>query len=439
MLTAGRGPARVPWGRRAAIEGGPAAPPGASRPGTGRHPPSPRLLLLAAAGTLVGLGLVVAWMGQRADAAARARPAVAWTLSAASNTVTIRLTPGSGPLGREILARSRIVVSEDGKSRLNKGAPGRGMVRVPVPPGVRTQLSVRVTGPMPVAQALAVTVPPRLRVTMLRRTPGGLLIRTSDPLRRQPLKPLCGADRITIPAPAEVIVAKSPAGCRARLRLTARDGEQASVRVTVSALPETPLYSFASPAGRAIYITVDDGWTPSSQVLAAMRRTHLPVTAFLIEQAAQRNLAYWRAFAGAGGTIADHTVSHADLTKLSLSQATFQWARARVALGRWLGKAPVMGRPPYGAFDRTVAAAAYRGGLTTLVGWSATVSSAGISTWNDKRLEPGEIVLLHWTPGLGRQLTKLLAVIHAQHLHPMPLTPASFAGIAPQWHSLGGD
>jgi peptidoglycan/xylan/chitin deacetylase (PgdA/CDA1 family) len=150
-------------------------------------------------------------------------------------------------------------------------------------------------------------------------------------------------------------------------------------------------------------------------------------------------MVYWRAVAQAGGTIADHTVSHPDLTKLSLSQATVQWAQARLALGRWLGKAPVMGRPPYGAFDPTVAAAAYRAGLKTLVGWSATVTSAGIRTWDGKRLEPGEIVLLHWVPGLGQQLTKLLAAIHARHLHPMPLTPASFAGVAPQRHSLGGD
>ena len=394
---------------------------------------------LAAAGTLVVLGLVVAWMGQRADAASQARPRVVWTLSAASNTVTIRLAPGSGALGREVLARSRIVVSEDGKSRPSKAAPGRGMVRVPVPPGTRTQLWVQVRGPMPVTEALAVTVPPRLRVTMVRRTRGGLLIRTSGPLRRQPRGPLCGTDQISLPAPDEVTVDKSPDPCRTRLRLTARDGEQAAVRVTVPALPETPLYSFASPAGRAVYITVDDGWTPSSQVLATMRKTHLPVTTFLIEQAAQRSLAYWRAFAEAGGTIEDHTVSHPNLTKLSLSQATFQWAHARLALGRWVGQAPLMGRPPYGAFDRTVAAAAYRAGLKALVGWSASVGSAGVQTWNGKPLEPGDIVLLHWDPGLGRQLTKLLAVIDARHLHPMRLTPASFAGTAPQWHSLSGD
>src|SRR5260370_14234639 len=114
-------------------ENGPVAPPGVPRP-IGSRPRAARPLLLAAAGTLVGLGLVVAWMGQRADAAAQARPRVAWTLSAASNTVTIRLAPGSGPLGRAGLARSRIVVSGGGKSRLSRAAPGRGMVRVPVPP-----------------------------------------------------------------------------------------------------------------------------------------------------------------------------------------------------------------------------------------------------------------------------------------------------------------
>jgi peptidoglycan/xylan/chitin deacetylase (PgdA/CDA1 family) len=394
---------------------------------------------LAAAGTLVGLGLVVAWMGQRADAASQATPRVAWTLSAASNTVTIRLAPGSGPLGGKVLARSRIVVSENGKTRLSRAAPGRGVVRMPVPPGTQTQLLVQVKGPMPVTQAVAVTVPPRLRVTMLRHTTGGVLIRTSSPLRHQPRRPLCGTDHLGFPAPDEVTVAKSPDPCRARLRLTARDGEAATVRVTVPTLPETPLYSFASPAGRAVYITVDDGWTPSSQVLAIMRKTHLPVTAFLIQQAAQRNLAYWRAFARAGGAVGDHTVSHPNLTQLSLSQATFQWGQARLTLGRWLGPAPVMGRPPYGAFDRTVAAAAYRARLKALVGWSATVGSSGVQTWDGKRLEPGDIVLLHWVPGLGQQLTKLLAVIHKRHLHPMPLTPASFAGTAPQWHSLGGD
>jgi peptidoglycan/xylan/chitin deacetylase (PgdA/CDA1 family) len=386
---------------------------------------------------LVLIGLVVAGLGQRAVPAGA--PHLAWALSPSSNTVTIRLTPGDGHASRQILARSQLMVSEDGNGRLRRHSPGRRVVRIPVPPGRQTDLHVQVEGPWPFRQTLTVTVPPALRVIASHRVRGGLLISLSSPLRpRAGLS--CGTNKVSFPAPSQVAVAVSPYACRAKLRLTAQDGERAVVPITIPGLPEVPLYSFASPAGRAIYITVDDGWTPSPQVLATMRETHLPITAFLVEQAAQRDLTYWRAFVQAGGTIEDHTVSHPDLTKQSLGRATVQWGEARRMLGRWFGQAPLMGRPPYGAFDRMVQAAAFRGGLKALVGWSATIDDHDrVRTWDNKALEPGEIVILHWVPGLDRQLTKLLAAIHAEDLHPMPLTAASFAGVTPQWRSLEGD
>lgn len=381
----------------------------------------------------------LAKLAQPGVAVAVAQPGVAWAFSPASDTVTLRLTPGSGPFSHRILARSHITVIEDGNWHRSSRSADGGMVRVPVPAGRRTILLVRVRGPRPLSRTLTVSAPPALRVIGSRPGSGGLLVSLSSPLRRPPHRRLCGKDGVSYPAPSEVAVARSPDVCRTRLRLTAVDGEQAVLPVTIPALPEIPLYAFASPAGRAIYITVDDGWTPSREVLAIMRRTHLPVTAFLIEQAAQRDLPYWQAFVKAGGMVGDHTVSHPNLTKLTLDQATAQWGQARRVLGRWLGRTPILGRPPYGAFNRTVQAAAYRGGLRALVGWSATVDRDRIQTWDGRGLEPGQIVLLHWVPGLGRQLTRLLAAIHAKHLQPLPLTPASFAGIAPQRHSLDGD
>jgi peptidoglycan/xylan/chitin deacetylase (PgdA/CDA1 family) len=347
----------MPAGARLASRPGPAGP--GRRPSPGR--PAQRATVLVLTAALVLVGLAVAWTGQRA--AASVRPTVAWVLSTASDTVTVRLTSGARPVSDQLLAHSRLVVSDVNGHPMGRAQDG-GAVRVHVRPGRRTRLLVQVRGPQPYRTTLTVTAP---------------------------------------------------------------------------AWREVPLYSFASPAGGAIYITVDDGWTPSLRVLNLMRRTHLPVTAFLIEQAAQRNLPYWRAFVKAGGTVGDHTVSHPNLTKLTVGQATAQWAQARRVLGRWLGRAPLMGRPPYGAFDPAVEAAAYRGGLKKLVGWSATVDSDGIRTWDGKPLEPGEIVLLHWVPGLGHQLTKLLAAIRARQLNPVPLTPASFAGIVPQRQSLDGD
>jgi peptidoglycan/xylan/chitin deacetylase (PgdA/CDA1 family) len=261
---------------------------------------------------------------------------------------------------------------------------------------------------------------------------------TSGALRPGPPQLLCGTDKVSFVAPSQVAVAESARACPARLRLTGQDGEQLAVPLTVPArskarLPAVSvarLYCFARSAGRAIYITIDDGWTPSAEVLDLMHQTYLPITAFLIANAARQNLSYWKAFVAAGGMIGDHTVSHPYLTRLTLSQATAQWGQDRTLLGRWLGQTPAVGRPPYGAFDPAVEVAAARGGLTALAGWSATMSGDRIETWNGKPLSPGEIVILHWVPGLGHQLTALLAAIRARHLNPTPLTPASFAVLA---------
>jgi peptidoglycan/xylan/chitin deacetylase (PgdA/CDA1 family) len=404
----------------------------------GRRPPlDRRLVLLLMAGVLVLAGLVAAWLGQRATAQALSRPGIAWALSPASNTVTIRLIPHGGASGHQVVADSHLVVSEHGTKHLQRTSPDGGKVRMPVPPGRRTRLVVLVKGPQPFHRTLTVTVPPRLRVRVSDTGSSGLLIRASRPVRHRPGGPLCGTNTVSFPASGEVAVARSPVRCTARLRLTAVDGERAVVPVNIPALPAVPLYNTASPAGQAIYITVDAGSPPSPQLLNSMRRAHVPVTAFVSEQVTQRNLLYWRAFTNAGGTIGNYAASAPDLTNLTLSQAVAQWGRAQGAFGRWFGQAPRIGRPPSLAINRTVQAAAYQGGLRALAGWSATVNRNRIRTWNGKGLKPGEIVLLHWGPDLSRQLSTLLAAIQSGHLHPRPLTLASFAGI-PQAHSVAG-
>ena len=288
--------------------------------------------------------------------------------------------------------------------------------------------------------------PPRI-VSSGGGSGGRWLIYTSEPLLTGPPRVLCGTDRVAMVAPTQLAVSETATACQAQLQLTAQNGQQVTVPVTiparshvrVHAVPVAKLYCFANAAGRAIYITIDDGWTPSAQVLALMHQTYLPITAFLIANAAKQNLSYWNAFVAAGGTIGDHTVSHPYLTKVTQQKATAQWAQARTALGRWLGQRPAIGRPPYGAFNRKVEVAAARAGLEALAGWSATMSGDRIQTWNGGPLSPGEIVILHWDPGLGQQLTALLAAIRALHLNPAPLTVASFTAIAPQPHSLTGD
>ena len=401
-------------------------------------------MVLAALLSLVAL--VGGCLG-RSGAAAAVPLRVAWVLSPASNTVTIRVGVPAGTAGRQVLTHSRLAVSENDNGHTERWSAAGGTVQVPVPAGGKTSLLVQLTGPQPLTRTLRVSAPPPPRIVASGAGSGRWLVWTSGPLRPGSPQVLCGTDEVSSVAPSQVAVSESAAACHAQLQLTALDGEQAAVPVTIPALAKATvhtvsvarLYCFADPAGRAIYITIDDGWTPSAEVLDLMHQTYLPITAFLISKAAKEHLSYWNAFVAAGGMIGDHTVSHPYLTKLTLSQATAQWGQARTALGQWLGQTPAVGRPPYGAFDRKVEVAAARAGLTALAGWSATMSGNRIETWNGKPLGPGEIVILHWVPGLGHQLTVLLAAIRALHLNPAPLTVASFSGIAPQEHSLNGD
>ncbi|MGH3202009.1 MAG: polysaccharide deacetylase family protein [Streptosporangiaceae bacterium] len=306
---------------------------------------------------------------------------------------------------------------------------------------------VQLARQQPLTRRPVVSAPRPPRIVASGVSSGRWLVYLSVPLRAGPPQTLCGTDQVRLVAPTQLAVSQSATACQTQLQLTAQNGEQASFPVKVPALsrakvravPVAKLYCFANPAGRAIYITIDDGWTPSAEVLALMHQTYLPITAFLIADAARENLSYWKAFVAAGGIIGDHTVSHPYLTKVTQARAKSQWGQARTALGRWLGQTPAIGRPPYGAFNRKVEVAAARAGLTALAGWSATMSGNRIQTWNGKPLVPGEIVILHWVPGLGRQLTALLAAIRALHLNPKPLTLASFSGIAPQQRSLNGD
>ena len=392
---------------------------------------------------------------------------LAWTLTPASNTVTVKVTSPAGTSGKQVLAHSHVTVSD---SRGHWSAAG-GTVQVPVPAGAQTTLTVQLTGSQPLTKTITVSTPPPPQIVKSAASSGALLISTSGPVLSGTSQTLCGTDQVSFPSATQVKVTEGKTACHASLQLTAQNGEQATVPVTIPALAKTTtpakpktksasapkpttttpakpvttsksatqLYCFAHSAGRAIYITIDDGWTPSQQVLTLMRQYHLPITAFLIADAAKENLSYWKKFVADGGLIGDHTVSHPDLTKISLSEATTQWQQDRADLGKWLGQTPTIGRPPYGDFNSTTEVAAHKAGLTALAGWSATMSGNKVQTWDGKPLDPGEIVILHWVPGLGSQLAALVKQIQKLHLNPEPLTVASFSGITPQQKALDGD
>lgn len=230
---------------------------------------------------------------------------------------------------------------------------------------------------------------------------------------------------------AEVLTVRIPKSALPAASAPAGLSKQTNSKQTTSTSEPPPkgtpakVVYFGPASDRRVYITIDDGWKPSQRVLHLMQTQHVPITTFLIQNAAVEHLAYWKAFVKAGGVIEDHTISHPMLTKVPFQEAVAQWKGPISTYPKWFGQTPTLGRPPYGGINPSVAIAAHDAGLQEIVMWSAefnpTDPSKGLETWNHKQLSPGEIIILHWQPGIYNQIETILALCKKLNLHPAPL------------------
>ena len=342
-----------------------------------------------------------------------AAPSVHWRVNPVTDRLRIWLGAGRGPLAGYVARRTGFTTIDTSE------APGQVLV-LQLRPGEIFSAPVVVAGPDSARRRILAWAPVPPAVVGVEDTGSALLVRSSLPLVAAPGSP---PGALSARRPAVLAIPLDVAKRTVRVEVVARGGGRSHWTFKVPALPEAPLVWFGPRGGGDVYLTIDDGWFPSASLLRLMQRTHLPVMAFLIAQAAKEQPAYWRAFAAAGGLIEDHTATHPDLQALSLGQAEGEWRVPIADYPTWFGvPAPVLGRPPYGAVNARVRAAAWAAGLRELVMWDAEwLPGKGIETWNGAPLGAGDIILLHWVPGVGGEVAGLLKSLAAQGLHPAML------------------
>lgn len=351
-----------------------------------------------------------------------ASPALSWSWRPSTESILLTARPGKGLLRDWVWGSTR-------------WAGGYGLVsRDPrrteqVRPGEDFRALVSLRGPDVVARRIELNVAPL--PTFSVDSSGQTLEITSS----QPLDAVWGipghAGPWAPPDPTRIVLDEAVKAQSLALRVQAASGERTTWHVAVPALPTVPVIWFGAPEGGNVYITLDDGWYPNQRLLKLMRTRHIPITAFLIENAVAEHLKYWRAFVQAGGVVEDHTVSHPELTTLSFDAAEQQWAGPLAVYPKWLGAAqPTLGRPPYGAVDPEVEAAAHAAGLKAIVMWDVVwTPGAGFKTWNGGPIQAGDIILLHWVPGVGKAIQHLLPQLAKENLHPAPLTSGLPSGL----------
>jgi peptidoglycan/xylan/chitin deacetylase (PgdA/CDA1 family) len=154
-----------------------------------------------------------------------------------------------------------------------------------------------------------------------------------------------------------------------------------------------------------VALTFDGGGNAdgAKQVLAVLRREHVTGTFFLTGHFVQTYPLLSRAI-GRRYPVANHTVDHLDLRRLSTTAATREITRAETMIRRATGRDPrPLFRFPYGARDARTLGIVRRLGYASVRwtvdtwGWMglALQSVAGAKRRVLDQLVPGEIVLMH--------------------------------------------
>lgn len=191
---------------------------------------------------------------------------------------------------------------------------------------------------------------------------------------------------------------------------------------TVSNSPAKVVYEL-SVKKPVVFITIDDGWYPNEDVIKLMKQYHLPITTFLIQQAAQAHLSFWQEFAKAGGHIQDHTIDHPYLTHLSSADQKTQISQP-IKYFQTLNWNVDELRPPYGDYNSQVGQSAWDSGIKSIVMWDAEIEDSKLTTRSGKPLKPGDIVLLHWVPDLNQEMLMLINVLQKDNFEAADLSQA---------------
>ena len=156
-----------------------------------------------------------------------------------------------------------------------------------------------------------------------------------------------------------------------------------------------------------VRLTFDDGpdATATPDVLDTLVERGVEATFFVTGEMTAALPGIVRRVSEEGHRIGNHSWSHPELTTLDRTQVASQLRRTNQAIEQATGNAPGEWRPPYGATNDLVQAAARDAGLDAMVLWTVDPrdwADPPATTIRDRVLQdvrPGSVVLLHDATG----------------------------------------
>jgi peptidoglycan/xylan/chitin deacetylase (PgdA/CDA1 family) len=178
-----------------------------------------------------------------------------------------------------------------------------------------------------------------------------------------------------------------------------------------------PVLDRISTTEPVVFLGIDDGWIQTKDSLAWLIGHHLPFTLFLTNNGIKNNYGYFQQLQAAGMVVENHTLSHPDLTRLTLAQQRAEICGTADIFANVFGRRPTLFRPPYGAMNNLTRQAAAECGMKAIIMWHAKVSDGAVQ-FQDKNTDflPGDIVLMHFHPEFAADIKAFTDQVEKDHL-----------------------
>lgn len=158
-----------------------------------------------------------------------------------------------------------------------------------------------------------------------------------------------------------------------------------------------PVITRVPTGDRVIFLTIDDGYRKDRELLRMLRELDVPVSAFLADEVAGDDYAYFRDLRDLGTAVHNHTLHHPNLRELPYAAQREEICGQQRVLEREMGAAPRIFRPPYGNYNGDTLRVAGDCGIDVVPLWQQE-AFPGRWTYSraDTAFHPGDIVLTHF-------------------------------------------
>jgi peptidoglycan/xylan/chitin deacetylase (PgdA/CDA1 family) len=166
-----------------------------------------------------------------------------------------------------------------------------------------------------------------------------------------------------------------------------------------------------------VFLTIDDGVSDDPDAFYMIYKRGVVVTMFLNDNNIKSHYGFFTYWQQSGSTVQNHTISHPHLNNLNHDQQRHEICGNADLLQAEYGKRSTLFRSPFGETNDSANRAVAECNMKANVWWSVVVENGKIEyQGSNKKLLPGDIVLLHFTPHLHSDLQVIFDQIDKDHM-----------------------